>query len=252
MSAMTSQGTGVSIVCPGADQRKHQSYASLAFVMGINRLPVDSHHKASERGKCFHLRTSPWMTQWCTKDIDNTRNVVIVAFMYEWTFSPQPESRGEFKPQPEYQIFTKMTQKEWLNTKISQMLPQESGSKRKIDTQQEYVWHLKTQPEGVPEVKKGGLKGGTSLLTLWQKECPLTAVWSLRWRHNGQDDVSNHQPHHCLLNCLFGRRSKKASKLRVTGFCAGNSPGTGEFPAQMASNAENVSIWWRHHGEKYL
>ena len=23
--------------------------------------------------------------------------------------------------------------------------------------------------------------------------------------------------------------------------------GTGEFPAQMASNAENVSIWWRHH-----
>ena len=28
----------------------------------------------------------------------------------------------------------------------------------------------------------------------------------------------------------------------------GNSPGTGEFPAQMASNAENVSIWWRYHG----
>ena len=27
----------------------------------------------------------------------------------------------------------------------------------------------------------------------------------------------------------------------------GNSPGTGEFLAQMASNAENVSIWWRHH-----
>ena len=24
-------------------------------------------------------------------------------------------------------------------------------------------------------------------------------------------------------------------------------PVTGEFPAQMASNAENVSIWWRHH-----
>ena len=41
--------------------------------------------------------------------------------------------------------------------------------------------------------------------------------------------------------------TKKTSKLRVTGLCAGNSPGTGEFPAQMASNAENVSIWWRHH-----
>ena len=40
---------------------------------------------------------------------------------------------------------------------------------------------------------------------------------------------------------------KKTSKLRVTGLCAGNSPVAGEFPAQRASNAENVSIWWRHH-----
>ena len=67
------------------------------------------------------------------------------------------------------------------------------------------------------------------------------------WRHNGRDGVTNNQPHHCLLNRLFGRRSKKTSKLRVTGLCAGKSPVTGEFPAQMASNAENVSIWWRHH-----
>ena len=42
---------------------------------------------------------------------------------------------------------------------------------------------------------------------------------------------------------------RKHHKLRVTGICVGNSPGIGEFPAQMASNAENVSIWWRHHGE---
>ena len=34
----------------------------------------------------------------------------------------------------------------------------------------------------------------------------------------------------------------KTPKLRVTGLCVGNSPGTGEFPAQMASNAENVSM----------
>ena len=43
------------------------------------------------------------------------------------------------------------------------------------------------------------------------------------------------------------RRSKKTPKLRVTGLCAGNSPVTGEFAAQMASNAESVSSWWRHH-----
>ena len=39
----------------------------------------------------------------------------------------------------------------------------------------------------------------------------------------------------------------KTSKLGVTGLCAANSPVTVEFPAQRASNAENVSIWWRHH-----
>ena len=47
---------------------------------------------------------------------------------------------------------------------------------------------------------------------------------SIRWRHNGRDSVSNHQPHDCLLKRLFRRRSKKTSKLRITGLCAGNSP----------------------------
>ena len=75
---------------------------------------------------------------------------------------------------------------------------------------------------------------------------PAAENASLRWRHNGHDSVSNHQPHHCLLNRLFRHRSKKTSKFRVTGLCAGNSPGTGEFPAQRASYAENVSIWWRN------
>ena len=71
--------------------------------------------------------------------------------------------------------------------------------------------------------------------------------YSLEWRHNGLDSVSNFQPRDCLFNRLFRRRSKKTSKLRVTGLCGENSPGTGESPAQMASNVENVSIWWRHH-----
>ena len=70
---------------------------------------------------------------------------------------------------------------------------------------------------------------------------------SLHWRHKGRDGVSNQQPQGCLLKHLLGRRSKNTSNLRVTGLCAGNSPGTGEFPAQMASNAENVFIGWRHH-----
>ena len=43
---------------------------------------------------------------------------------------------------------------------------------------------------------------------------------------------------------------KKKSKLRISGLCEGNSPVTGEFPSQRASNVENVSIWWRHHFNK--
>ena len=70
---------------------------------------------------------------------------------------------------------------------------------------------------------------------------------SLQWRHNERDGFSNHQPHDCLLNRLFRRRSKKASNRRVTGLCEGNSPVTGEFPAQRVINAENASNWWRHH-----
>ena len=58
--------------------------------------------------------------------------------------------------------------------------------------------------------------------------CQSTA---LQWRHYGRDSGSNHQPHLCLLNRLFGRRS---------------------FPAQMASNTEKVSIWWRHHRSRKL
>ena len=69
----------------------------------------------------------------------------------------------------------------------------------------------------------------------------------LPWRHNGHDGVPNHQPYECLLNRLFKHRSKKTSKLRVTGLYEGNSLVIGEFPAQRASNTENVSVSWRNH-----
>ena len=55
---------------------------------------------------------------------------------------------------------------------------------------------------------------------------------------------------HCMGFELLRRRSKETSKLRVTRLCAGNSSLTGEFPAQRVRNADNVSIWWRHHGHQ--
>ena len=80
----------------------------------------------------------------------------------------------------------------------------------------------------------------------------LLMATALQWHHNEHDGISNHQPYRSLLNGLFRCRSKKTSKLRVTGLCACNSPGTGEFPTQMASNTENVSISWRHHERLWI
>ena len=71
---------------------------------------------------------------------------------------------------------------------------------------------------------------------------PLTFV-TLQWSHNGQHGVSYHRRLYCLHNRLFRRRSKQTSKLCLTGLCEV----IGEIPVPRASNAENVSIWWRHH-----
>ena len=68
-----------------------------------------------------------------------------------------------------------------------------------------------------------------------------------QWRKHIGRYVSNHRRLDCLLKRLFRSRSEKTSKLSVTGLCGGDPPVTGGFPSPRASNAENVSIWWRHH-----
>ena len=72
----------------------------------------------------------------------------------------------------------------------------------------------------------------------------ITSKWA-RWH-------SNRRRLGCLLNHLFRRKLKKTSKFRVTGLCEGNPPVTDGFPSQRASNAEDVSIWWRHHDENFF
>ena len=62
------------------------------------------------------------------------------------------------------------------------------------------------------------------------KEFKIIYWFPLQCRHNWRDSISNHQPHDCLLNHLIRRRSKKISKLRVTGICAGNSSGPVDSP----------------------
>ena len=76
---------------------------------------------------------------------------------------------------------------------------------------------------------------------------------SLQWRHNEGDGVWNHRRLHCLLRRLYRRRSKKISKLRVTGLCEGNSSATDSphkvtvtrkmFPFPDVIMMFQVSVW---------
>ena len=70
-----------------------------------------------------------------------------------------------------------------------------------------------------------------------------SACWdSLQWHHNERaSQITSLTIVQSTDNS--GGDQRKHQKLRVTGLCAGNSPMTGEFPAQRASNAENVSIF---------
>ena len=135
MGAMASQITSLiivySTVYSGADQRKHQRSASLAFVRGIPRWPVNSPHKWPVTRKMFDDVT---MRMVCTVYLKNyAHGLCLLCFVVIWYWSP-------------------------------------------------------------------------------------TAIpFTLPWRHNDHDGVSNHQPHGCLLNRLFRRRSKKTPKICVTG-----------------------------------
>ena len=67
----------------------------------------------------------------------------------------------------------------------------------------------------------------------------MTSYWG-RWHLKSQASP-------LFTQVFIQAQIKKTSKLHITGLCEGNSPVIGEFPAQRASDEENVSIWWRHH-----
>ena len=78
--------------------------------------------------------------------------------------------------------------------------------------------------------------------------CCLTITWS-HYSDVIMNAMASQITSVSIVCSLFWFRggSKKTSKIRVTGLCEGNPHVTGGFPSQMASNAENVSNWWRHH-----
>ena len=79
---------------------------------------------------------------------------------------------------------------------------------------------------------------------------------SLQWRHNGRGDVSNRQPHDCLLNHLFGRRSKKHQSSASLAFVRGiyrwsvNSPHKWPVTRKMFP-FDDVIMWLIHLKHSY-
>ena len=200
-SQITSLTIVYSTVYSGADQRKHQSSASMAIVREIHRWPVNSPHKGPVTRKMFPFDDVIMHFSLLLDWLDATRAMIVLGLiclilaMFICILS----------------LCTSESSRLFYIIQIGLLFA--SGK---------YVHVVCCVPS------------------------------PLQWRRNMHDEVSNHQPYDCLLNRLFRRRSKKTSKLRVNGLCEGNSPVTGEFPAQRASNAENVSIWWRHHANQVI
>ena len=69
---------------------------------------------------------------------------------------------------------------------------------------------------------------------------------TLLWRPIGRNGVSNHQPCDCLPNRLFRRRLNK-HQSSASWSLWGEFTGDRWIPRTKVSNAENVSIWWRHY-----
>ena len=68
----------------------------------------------------------------------------------------------------------------------------------------------------------------------------VTSQWT-RWRPKSPASRLFIQPF------IQAQKKDNIKAMRRWLLCEGDSPVSGEFPVQRASNAENVSIWWRHH-----
>ena len=70
---------------------------------------------------------------------------------------------------------------------------------------------------------------------------------TLQWRHNGRVKRLKSPASRLFTQSFIQTQIKENIKAPHHWPLCGNSPGPGEFLAQMASYAENFSIWWPHH-----
>ena len=109
-------------------------------------------------------------------------------------------------------------------------------------------WHKiwKCFPNLVSEFHKDLVRRDAQWFSLQNHKTYIHA-YSFLWRHNGHGVVWNHQPYDCLLNRLIRAQIKENIKAPRHWPLCGEFTRNRWIPAQMASDADNVSFWWRHH-----
>ena len=90
-----------------------------------------------------------------------------------------------------------------------------------------------------------------TVLACWHRDAHIWRVfYVLQWRHNERNGVSNHRRLHCLPIGWF-KTVVYSTHIKESSEASRHRPLWGEFtghrwiPLTKASNAENVSIWWR-------
>ena len=119
----------------------------------------------------------------------------------------------------------------YWQTALMETIPINLGGRRQLFSEvkaTEYSSRIMFSHSCLANNNRGRIESLKYRILLYFPHCHNITL--LQWRHNERDGVSNHQPHDYLLNRLFRRRSKKTSKLRVTGLCEGNSPVTRWIP----------------------
>ena len=109
------------------------------------------------------------------------------------------------------------------------------------------IWFYESDQNAPCTWKESGGKQWQHSIRSWKYCTTGYFLFTLQWHQTKCNGISNHQCLNCLITGLFRHRSKKASKVHVTGLCEGNSPVTGKFSVQRASDTENISICWHHH-----
>ena len=82
-------------------------------------------------------------------------------------------------------------------------------------------------------------------LTLWSEKSYTTKIPDY---YSGAVTLRLKSPATRLLVNSYSGPTAKETKIHTLSLYKGNPPVIGGFPSQRASNAKNVSTWWRHHG----